>query len=152
MMDEASLKKKLAAIEALYEGATTEGEREAAAVARLRIRARLEKLALESPPIDFKFTLLDVWSRRLLIALLRRYELSPFRYRGQRTTTVMVKVSKRFVDETLWPQFLDLERTLRGYLDEVTSRVISEVVHGNTSEVSEVDRPRELPAGTRDED
>ena len=105
-MDEAALKAKLAAIEALFDGATTDGEREAAAGARERIRVRLEKLELESPPVDFKFTLADVWSRRLLIALLRRYELEPFRYRGQRTTTVMVKVSKRFVDETLWPQFL----------------------------------------------
>ena len=107
---------------------------------------KLEKLELESPPVDFKFTLADVWSRRLLIALLRRYELEPFRYRGQRTTTVMVKVSKRFVDETLWPQFLELERTLRGFLDEVTDRVISEAIHRNTAEVDEVAAPKALAA------
>ena len=39
----------------------------------------------------------DDWSRQLFLALLRRYELKPYRYRGQRYTTVMVKVPKKFV-------------------------------------------------------
>ena len=146
-MDETALKAKLAAIEALFEGATTDGEREAAAGARERITARLQRLEQESPPVEYKFSLGDVWSRRLLIALLRRYELEPFRYRGQRATTVMVKVSKRFVDETLWPQFQELDRTPRNYLNEVTERVISESVHCNTAEAEEVRAPKALAAG-----
>ena len=146
-MDEASLKERLARIEALFEGATTEGERHAAANARERVRARLEALNKESPPVEWKFTLNDMWSRRLLVALLRRYGLEPFRYTGQRYTTVMVKVSKKFVDQELWPQFTQLDETLRKYLDEVTERVIGQVVHKDSSEATEVAAPRQLAPG-----
>lgn len=151
-MDEASLKAKLAAIEALYDGATSEGEREAAATARIRIRARLERLAQESPPVEYKFTLADSWSRRLFMALLRRYELTPYRHRGQRNTTVMVKVPKRFVDDTLWPQYLELSKTLFSYLDEVTERVISEAVHRDSSDAAAVVTEKALgPGGSTEE-
>ncbi len=46
----------------------------------------------------------DMWPRRVFVALLRRYGIRPYRYRRQRYTTVMAKVSQRFVDDTLWPQ------------------------------------------------
>ncbi len=146
-MDEASLKEKLARIEALFGGATTDGERQAAANARERVRARLEALEKESPPIEWKFTLTDMWSRRLLVALLRRYGLDPYRYTGQRYTTVMVKVSKKFVDQELWPQFTQLDETLRSYLEEVTERVISQVIHKDASEAAEVAAPPQLAPG-----
>ena len=43
-MDEPTLRRKLAAIQALHEGATTDGEREAAAEARQRVAQRLVKV------------------------------------------------------------------------------------------------------------
>ena len=147
-MDEQSLKEKLSKIEALFEGAATDGEKQAAANARERVKARLEAMALESPPVEYKFKLPDVWSRRLLLALLRRHGLNPFRYRGQRRTTVMVKVSKRFVDDTLWPQYQQLAQTLRSYLDEVTERVVSQVVHADASDAQEIAEPRQLVSGS----
>jgi tRNA nucleotidyltransferase (CCA-adding enzyme) len=45
---------------------------------------------------------------------------------------------KRFVDEALWPQYLQLSKTLSAYLDEVTERVISESVHRDASDSTEV--------------
>jgi hypothetical protein len=59
----------------------------------------------------------------------------------------MAKVSKRFVDETLWPEFEQLTATLREYLDEITDRVISTTIHGDASEAAEVDQPPQLLAG-----
>ena len=126
MNDEVKLIEKLIRIEALYSGATTEGERDAAANALQRIRDRLEKIQKIDPPIEYKFTMSDMWSRKLFVALLRRYGIKPYRYYRQRYTTVMAKVSKQFVNETLWPEFQELSKTLRSYLDDVTDRVISE--------------------------
>jgi hypothetical protein len=57
----------------------------------------------EDPPVEYKFTLGDGWSRKLFMALALRYGLKPFRYRGQRYTTVMLRVSKRFVDALSGP-------------------------------------------------
>jgi hypothetical protein len=146
-MDESRLREKLQRIEALFAGAATTGERLAAAEARQRILARLHAVERESPPVEYRFTLGDVWTRKVLLSLLRRYDLKPYRYPGQRYTTVMVRVSKKFVDETLWPEFQQLSATLRGYLDEVTERVVREVLHGDSSEAEEVAGPRALAAG-----
>ena len=133
-MDEQNLIEKLRRIEALYAGATTPGERVAAANARDRIRERLRTLKTRAVNVEYRFTLSDVWSRKLFLGLLRRYDLEPYRYRGQRYTTVMVRVPKSFVEETLWPEFGELNRTLHAYLDEVTERVIREEIFRDSSE------------------
>jgi hypothetical protein len=133
-MDEQRLIEKLRRIESLYAGATTPGERIAAATARDRIRERLRALQARAVEVEYRFTLSDIWSRKLFLGLLRRYDLEPYRYRGQRYTTVMVRVPRKFVDETLWPEFQELNQTLRAYLDEVTDRVIREEIHRDSSE------------------
>jgi hypothetical protein len=136
-MDEARLIEKLRLIEALHSGAATAGEREAAGRARERILERLRTAERADPPVEYKFTLGDQWSKKVFMALLRRYEIAPYRYRGQRHTTVMARVSQRFVRETLWPQFDEVAQTLRSYLAEVTDRVVSQVIHEDTSEAPE---------------
>jgi hypothetical protein len=143
-MDEAKLREKLARIEALFAGATTEGERIAAAEARRRIQLRLQSVEQVDPPVEYRFTLADAWSRKLFVALLRRYDLRPYRYHGQRYTTVMVRVPKSFVDQTLWPEFEQLDGALRTYLEEITDRVVADVLHEDRSEATEVADPRQL--------
>ncbi len=50
----------------------------------------------------------------------------------------MAVVSSNFVDETLWPQFLELDKTLRSYLNDITNRVIPESIHSDNSEAEVV--------------
>jgi hypothetical protein len=146
MIDEQQLIRNLRSIERLHAGATTPGERDAAANAWERIRQRLADVAQVDPPVEYQFTMADMWSRRLFVALLRRYNIQPYRYPRQRYTTVMARVPKRFVDETLWPEFRELDRTLRRYLDEVTNRVVSEGIHADSSDAEVVaDSPKRLP-------
>lgn len=144
---EARLIEKLRLIEALFAGAATDGERVAAGAARDRIRSRLEAVAAQEAPIPYQFTFRDLWSRKVFVALLRRYALTPYRYRGQRYTTVMVNVPKRFVDETLWPEFERLNQSLHAYLHEVTDRVVAEVLHADSSDAAEVADAPQLTAG-----
>lgn len=145
MMDETKLIEKLRLIEALFAGAKTAGEKDAADRARQRILERLKSIEKADPAIEFKFTLHDMWQQKVMIAILRRYGLKPYRYRGQRYTTVMTKAPEGFVNETLWPEFQEISRTLRTYLSEVTERVISEVICRDNSEADIVDEPRQLP-------
>jgi hypothetical protein len=146
-MDEAKLLEKLRLIEALFAGATTDGERMAAGEARKRIQQRLESAEKADPPTEYRFRIDDPWSRMLFLALCRRYEVKAYRRSGQRHSSVMAKVSHRFVDETLWPEYQQLSQVLQGYLREVTERVISEAIHGDTSEATEVADPAQLPGG-----
>lgn len=150
-MDDAKLLKKLRDLEALFAGATTPGEREAAGSARDRIRARLHEFEQLQPAVEYKFTMQDTWSTKLFLALLRRYELVPFRYRGQRRTTVMVRAPKRFVDETLWPQFQRASAELRAHLDEVASKVIEQALDAKDMEAEEREQTQQaLPFATED--
>ncbi len=135
MDDEAKLIKKLQLIEALFTGATTEGEKEAAANAIERMKKKLEDVQENDPPVEYKFTLSDMWSRKLLTALLRRYGIKPYRYYRQRYTTVMAQIPVGFVNDTLWPEFEELNSTLRNFLEDVTDRVIKEGIFSDNSEV-----------------
>ena len=137
-MSEAKLIEKIRRIETLFAGATTDGERDAAFSALQRIKDRLKKIQETDPPVEYKFTMSNMWSRKLFVALLRRYDIKPFRYYRQRYTTVMANVPKTFVDETLWPEFEELDETLRAYLDDVTNKVISETIHEDSSDAEVV--------------
>jgi hypothetical protein len=144
MNDEANLIQKLIRIEALFSGATTDGERDAAANALQRMRNRLKQVQETDPPVEYKFTMTNMWSRKLFVALLRRYEIKPYRFYRQKHTTVMAKVSKKFVDETLWPEFEQLDQTLQSYLSDITNRVISEGIHSDNTEAEIVRQVPEL--------
>lgn len=134
---EAQLVAKLQRIEALHARAGSEGERVAAERARERIKARLAELAAEEPPVEFRFTLADQWSRHLFVALMRRYGIQPYRYRRQRRTTVMARLSSSFVNDTLWPEFLELQDTLASYFDALTDRVIEQALDVKAGEAEE---------------
>ena len=86
-------------IEALFSNPGTDGERQAAASATERIRARLAALEAAEPAVEFRFTMTDTWSRSLLLAVLRRHGVKAYRYSGQRHTTVMVKVASGWLSD-----------------------------------------------------
>lgn len=137
MTTEQELREKLRKISALFEGATTIGERNAAAAAIDRVRKALSVAAQTEQPIEMQFTLPDHWRRRLFTALCRRYGLEPYRYRRQRHTTVLVRAPRSFIDNTLWPEFLQIKDALDEYLNEATERIIREEVYGDSAEAPE---------------
>jgi len=143
-MNETDLIEKLIKIETLFAGATTEGERISADRARQRILLRLQELLPKDPPVEYRFSFQDMWSRKVFTALLRRYELKPYRYHRQRYTTVMAQVPKSFVDETLWPEFQKINSELQDYLQEVTDKVVKRVLHEDSSDAVVVDQPLKI--------
>jgi hypothetical protein len=144
MTDEQRLIEKLRKIEALFARPGTQGEREAARAASDRVQKRLEELR-DQQPVEFRFSPPDGWSRALLLALLRRHSIQPYRYPGQRKNTVMARAPKRVIDTEIWPTFLELNKTLRAYLDEITQRVIAEAVHRDVSDPEVRAEPLGLP-------
>ena len=143
LFDAGTLARKLARIEALHAGATTPGERAAAADATRRIKERLAAMGAADPPIEFRIKIDDPWSRRLFLALARRYGLRPFRYPRQHASSVMLKVPQRFVDETLWPEFKEMSRALQEVLAEATERAVS-AIHADRSDAEVLPEPGAL--------
>ena len=144
-MTEQQLRERLRKIAALFDGAKTAGERDAAAAALLRVQESLESIrpqAFKSPTyteplIEMQFSLADQWQRRLFVALCRRYQLAPFRYRRQRHTTLMLRVKQSFLDRILWPEYCALRDALNEYLLEATHRIIQEEIFSDSSEAQE---------------
>ena len=139
MTPEQSLRDKLRKIEALFAGAATEGEKVAAGAAAERIREKLGRTAGEEESIEIKFSIPDVWSRQLFIALSRRYGLRPIRYRRMHRQSIVIQAPESFINQVLWPEFQELNAALTDYLSEITERVIREEVHGETGDADEVD-------------
>src|SRR5664279_3203502 len=75
MTTEQELRQKLRKISALFEGATTAGERDAAAAID-RVRKALAAAEQIEKPVETHFKLVDQWNRRLFTALCRRVTLS----------------------------------------------------------------------------
>lgn len=134
---EQELREKLRKIAALFEGATTAGERDAAAAALNRVRAALKAEEQAERTIEMTFRLPDQWSRRLFLALCRRYGLKPFRYPRQRHSTVVLRAPETFIRETLWPEYVEISQALEEYLNEATQRIIREEVFGDAAEAEE---------------
>ena len=130
--------------EDLFAGAATDGERIAAGAAAERIRERLGLAAGKEKQIEVKFSISDIWSRQLFIALCRRYGLRPFRYRRMHRQTIIIRAPNSFVEQVLWPEFEELNAALTAYLSEITERVIREEVHGETGDADEVDETQRI--------
>jgi hypothetical protein len=137
MPSEEELRARLRKIEALFAGAGTPGEKAAAGAAMQRIKERLREAVRQAPAIEMQFSIQDPWSRQLFLALTRRYGLKPYRHWRQRSSTVMVRAPRQFLEEVLWPEFQELNAELTHYLAEVTARIIRDEVHGNVSEAEE---------------
>ncbi|MGC8550706.1 MAG: hypothetical protein ACP5M4_13510 [Acidobacteriaceae bacterium] len=137
MTTEHELREKLRKISALFEGAATAGERDAAAAALDRVREALRAAESVERPIEMVFRLPDRWNRRLFLALCRRYGLRPYRYPRQRYSTVMVRAPESFINRTLWPEYLEISRALEEYLNEATEQIIRDEVFGDADEAEE---------------
>ena len=144
MTPEQALREKLRKIEALFAGAGTAGERIAAGAAADRIRERLDQATGKEQEIEVKFSISDMWSRQLFVALCRRYGLRPFRHRRMHRQTIIIRAPNSFVEQVLWPEFEELSAALTAYLSQITDKVIREEVHGETDEAEEVDQPRRI--------
>ncbi len=135
------LRDKLRKIEALFAGAGTAGEKAAAGAAAERIRQRLDQAAGREKVIEMKFSISDLWSRQLFIALCRRYGLRPYRHPRMHRQSVMLKGPKTFMEQVLWPEFHELNCALVAYLSEITEKVIREEVHRETDDAEEIEEP-----------
>ena len=120
---------KIRKVEALIERAGSEGERQSAIFAKERLeksQARAEK--------EYSISTQDLWHKKLFVAICHKYNLKPDRYYRQKHTTVMVRISKRFLDKTVWPEYLKYAKILEELVDEITTEVILKI-HKDEAEI-----------------
>ena len=126
MTGDDQLREKLARMEALFRRAGSPGKQAATGAAMDRLRNRLDGPNLDGgPETELQFSLPDMWSVRLFVAVCRKYGLRSFRYARQRRTTVMVRARERHFDRVVWAEFSRLQTELQFYFEDVTDHLIT---------------------------
>jgi hypothetical protein len=130
MNEHQDIRERLAKLEALFARGATAGERAAAGAAMGRLQARLDLggKTISEPEIEMQYSLPDVWSVRLFVAICRKHGVQPFRYPRQRRTTVMVRIRKSEFERTIAAEFQALHRELTSYFAEMVDHLISDVM------------------------
>ncbi|MEZ5856407.1 MAG: hypothetical protein R3D67_17265 [Hyphomicrobiaceae bacterium] len=144
MSTEDELREKLRKIEALFAGAKTDGEREAAAPQPTGSVKGSAQRPHPSRLVEMRFAIHDPWSRKLFLALARRYGIEPYRYPRMKRQSLIVRAPASFVEGVLWPEFNALNEALSSYLMQVTERVIGDTVHADTGEAAERPEARQI--------
>lgn len=136
LVDEETLRQKLAKVEELFRRAGSPGERAAAEAAISRLHARLDTASRDQEPeVELKFSLPDRWSMRLFIAICRKHGVRPYRYARQRRTTIMARARPGDFKRVIWPEFCQLHDELEHYFEDVSDQLITRAMgsDGNDS-------------------
>ncbi|UOA26047.1 hypothetical protein [Pseudosulfitobacter sp. DSM 107133] len=130
MVGEKDIQDKLAKLETLFARGATAGERAAAGAARDRLQAwiDIERGGEGEAETELQYSLPDVWSVRIFVALCRKHDIKPYRYPRQRRTTVMVRVNQSTFESTVGEEFRILHRELTTYFGDMVDHLIADVM------------------------
>ncbi len=117
---------KLAKVEALLQRASSEGERQAAELAKGRIITKISDLQVNCP-IEYKISLDSPWKRRLLASLRAKHGYRTYRYARQRRTTIHVRIAKNVMEGVLWPEFLRYSEILEELVEEILKDLTNKI-------------------------
>jgi len=121
------LLERIKKIEALIKGATTAGEKNAAISAKDRLLKKQPNLEINQDLVEYSLYTQDSWHKKLLIAICRKYGVMPYRYKRQKYTTVMVRINQDFLNNVLWPEYLEYSKHLEKLVEEITDNLISQI-------------------------
>lgn len=120
------LQEKIRKIEALIASSKSDGERQAAELAKNRILERRQQEAAEKP-IEYKVPLANHWKKKLFVALCNKHQIKTYRYKKQKYTTVMLRASPAFVKGVLWPEYLKYSNLLEDLIQDVICDLINQI-------------------------
>lgn len=125
---------KLAKVEALLQRASSEGERQAAQLAKERILARISDIHVNRP-IEYKISLDSPWKMRLFRTVCAKHGYKTYRYVRQRRTTSHVMIAKSMMEEVLWPEFLRYSKVLEELVEDILKDLTDKIHHVQEEEV-----------------
>lgn len=125
---------KLAKVEALLQRASSDGERQAAGLAKERILARISDLQINRP-IEYKISVDSPWKKRLFLTLCAKHGYKTYRYARQKRTTTHLMIAKNMMDEVLWPEFLRYSKILEELVQDILKDLTDKIHHVQEEEL-----------------
>jgi hypothetical protein len=117
---------KIRKIEALIASSKSDGERQAAELAKNRILERQQQEAA-TQSIEYRISLGNHWKKKLFVALCNKYQIRTYRYKGQKYTTARLRASPVFVDTVLWPEFKKYANLLEDLVQDIITDLIDQI-------------------------
>ena len=121
------LLERIKKIEALINGATTSGEKNAALFAKDRLLKKQITTEVSERLEEYRLYTSDNWHKKLLLAICRKHGIQPYRYKRQKYTTVMVNINSDFLNDVLWPEYLEYSKHLEKLVEEITDDLIGKI-------------------------
>ena len=116
---------KISKIQALIERASSEGEREAAILARDRILKRQVQ-----QPVEYRLRLRCPWQKTLFMTLCKKYGLHTYRYKKQNYNTAMVRAAPALMDELVLPELRKYTDMLQDLVQDFWDTVLAKIESG----------------------
>lgn len=129
-----SLSDKLAKIEALIQRSSSQGERQAALLAKERVLATFSEHQ-SNLPIEYKVTVDSPWKKRLFVALCNKHGFRTYRYQRQKYTTTRLRISKGMMDAVLWPEFQRYSKILEELVEEIMQDLTNKIYQVKEEEI-----------------
>jgi hypothetical protein len=129
-----SLLEKILKIEALIQRASSEGEREAARLAKERLSSQLAKQQAETP-VEYRFSFDCYWKKRLFMSLCKKHGFSTYRYPRQRYTTACLRIPESMLREVLQPEFRRYAKMLEELVEEIMKDLTNQIHETNEEEM-----------------
>lgn len=130
---------KIAKLEALIARTSSEGEREAARLAKERLLEKQQQV-----PVEYRISHHNLWKKKLFLALCQKYELVAYRYKGQKHTTSMVKSPPALMENYLWPEYKRYSSLLENLVQDILDDLLNQM-GGNLSETVIVEEANKVP-------
>lgn len=128
-----SILDKLAKIEALIAKASSQGEFQAAVLAKNRVLSSLVERQAQVD-IEYKITMDSPWKKRLFVALCNKRGLETYRYYRQKYTTTNVKVSQIIMEKELWPEYIRFAKILEELVEDIMKDLLKKIWKGEEKE------------------
>ena len=129
-----SILNKLEKIEALIERASTEGEKQAALLAKNRVLSSWEERESQVL-LEYKVTMDSPWKKRLFISLCNKRGLQTYRYYRQKYTTTNVKISKKAMEQEIWPEYIRFAKILDDLVEDIMKDLMKKIWQGEEKEI-----------------
>jgi hypothetical protein len=120
------LQDKIKKIEALIASSKSDGERQAAALAKSRLLER-HHVEIVTKPIEYTVPLGNLWKKKLFVALCNKHQIRTYRYKRQKYTTTMLRANPTVVENFLWPEFNKYSAMLEELVEDIVNNLISQI-------------------------
>ncbi|WP_306128073.1 hypothetical protein [Roseovarius sp. MMSF_3350] len=95
------------------------------------------------PDIELQYSLPDVWSVRIFVALCRKHMVRPYRYPRQRRTPLIVRTRQISFGRTVATEFRALYRESTAYFEATVNHLIADAMKSDGDD--EALERRQLP-------